>query len=111
LIEKKFRLKSLDLSYLLDKGEQTTSKLFIIRYSESKESYPRFACIVSRKLAPKAVERNKLRRRVYEAIRLIIKEEKTTKNIDYALIPKKNILNKDQNEIKEDLRTIILSHG
>lgn len=67
---------------LFGKGERISSPYFLCKYfiqkprtdlAEAKEDLvPRFAVIVSKKIAKKAVKRNLLRRRLQEALRLHI---------------------------------------
>jgi ribonuclease P protein component len=103
MIAKDFRLKRNQINYLLNKGDSLSSKLFIARYVENNKDFSGFCVIISRKLSGKAVERNRLRRQIYEAIRTSGLTEKSTNNVDIALIPKKPILKKSFSEIKEDL--------
>lgn len=108
MIAAKFRIPRADISYILKKGEQFISKLFIVKYTENKEDFSRYRVIVSRKIYPKAVKRNHLRRQIYEAIRLNQGKEEGKKK-DLVLIPKKNILKADYKSIEEDIKKII--HG
>jgi len=103
MIPKDFRLKRNHINYLLNKGDSLSSRLFIARCAENNKDFSRFCVIISRKLSNKAVERNRLRRQIYEAIRTSELTTKSTTNVDIALIPKKLILKKSFQEIKEDL--------
>lgn len=98
------------IPYILKKGESTTSKLFIIRYTQNKESLNRYRTIVSKKIEPKAVKRNKIRRQIYEAVRLKEKDQQAQKTtFDTILIPKKQIKDSSFQEIKDDI--LPLFHG
>ena len=107
MIAKNFRLQSNKIDYLLDKGLSTNTKIFIVKYAQNKQDFPRFCVIISKKIANKATARNKLRRQIYESIRttglLTIMS-----NTDIVLIPKKSITSKSFNEIKEDIKTLSL---
>lgn len=113
MISQKYRLTRNQIQYILKKGESSISKLFIIRYIRNQEDHNRYCVITSKKIYAKAVERNHLRRQIYEAIRLVEKECETLKetHTDIALIPKKKITNEFYKEIEEDLRAIIKKHG
>lgn len=104
------------INHILKKGKTRHSKIFIIKYLENRapeltkaelakpESTnralkTRFRAIVSRKISKKAVKRNKIRRRIYEAIRRFSQ----IKEIDAILIPKKIILTATFAEIKSDI--------
>jgi ribonuclease P protein component len=108
MIAKPFRIPGNDIIYLLKKGESTQSVFFIIRQNKNNLDHLRASVIVSKKLIKKAVYRNKLRRRIYEAFRLIIKENDTLPSKDIILIPKTGILKTDFWKIKKDLLNFLL---
>lgn len=60
-----------------------------------------FAVVVSKKTAKDAVTRNKLRRRVYTAIRDSLAD--VPKELSMVLYPKKEILTADYTEVKMDV--------
>lgn len=98
------------IPYILRKGKSTTSKLFIIRYKQNKEQINRYRTIVSKKVEPKAVQRNKIRRQIYEAVRLKEKDQQAKQTtFDIILIPKKQIKESNFQEIKDDILTLF--HG
>ncbi len=108
MIAKKYRIPRQDIPYILKKGEENTSKLFIIRLKEGNEQFSRYRVIVSQKIHPKAVKRNYLRRQVYEAIAQVSKTHKSTQKSDLVLIPKKKILNSNYQEILKDIQENII---
>ncbi len=99
MIAKKFKIPKKHIALILKKGESFDSKLFVVRFWENKIEFPRFRIIVSTKFAKKAVDRNKIRRRIYEALRLITKEKSNLRHLDIVFIPKKQILKKEFQEI------------
>lgn len=58
------------IKYLFGHGQTIRTPMFGVRYvnNSRRENY-RLAVIVSKKVAPKAVTRNKIRRRLFEAVR------------------------------------------
>ncbi len=104
MIAKKYRIPREKIPYLLRKGQSMASRLFIIRYNRNEENFARFRTIVSKKIDPKAVKRNFLRRQIYEALRLNQQEE--LKPLDIILIPKKQIQRSSFDQIRADLREI-----
>ena len=106
MIAKKFRIPRLNIAYLLEKGDEKRSKLFIIRYKKNNKKFCRYRVIISKKLADKAVLRNHLRRQIYETIRLNLIDQPTTikENLDLIFIPKKIILKIAFKEIENDLK-------
>ncbi|MBI4234769.1 ribonuclease P protein component [Candidatus Peregrinibacteria bacterium] len=107
MIAKKYRVPREKIAFILRKGEERASEFFIIRLSANVESFSRFRTIVSRKMDRSAVKRNSLRRKIYEAIRLNVKENDTRTGKDIILIPKKKILNKSFLAIKKDIKKTI----
>lgn len=110
MIAKKNRVPREKISYILSKGGSSTSRFFIIRYTGNDVNFSRYRTIVSKKIDAQAVNRNKLRRQIYEATRENIKiEEKNSPKYDIILIPKKSIKETDFKHISEDISSIILN--
>ncbi len=111
MIARKYRIPKEKIPYILKKGDQYTSALFIIKYTKNIELFFRYRVIISKKIDKSAVKRNKLRRQIYEAIRLHStntelegkKPLKNNSNCDILLIPKKNILLNSYKEIEKDI--------
>ncbi len=124
MLEKKYRIERNKVQYILKKGEDSISKLFIIRYIGNNENHNRYCIVVSKKIDPKAVGRNKLRRQVYEAIRgcegsqsqlpgtrrVGTAEQSISSHLDIVLIPKKSILKAKFEDIASDIKDIITLH-
>ncbi len=138
MLEKKYRIERNKVQYILKKGEDSISKLFIIRYIKNNENYNRYCTVVSKKIDPKAVGRNRLRRQIYEAIRgcegsqsqlpgtrrvgtgsqsqlpgtrrVGTAERSIYSHLDSVLIPKKSILKAKFEDIEADIKSIITTH-
>ncbi|MBQ3318466.1 ribonuclease P protein component [Candidatus Saccharibacteria bacterium] len=76
MLSKKYRFHSRGgVNYTYKKGRPVfSSKELTIIYNENPKKFLRFAVVVPKKVQKLAVNRNKIRRRLYEAIRLEIKE-------------------------------------
>lgn len=114
MIAKKFRVPKNLIPYILKKGNEATSQLFIVRKKENSRPFSRYRIIVSSKVASKAVDRNKLRRRIYEAIRSHIPTEQPSREGKYAdriLIAKKKIIDYTFQELEKDLKNNIISYN
>ncbi len=111
MLAKPQRLEKRQVEYILKKGQSSTSKLFILKFTENNEEKSKYATIISSKISKKAVERNKLRRQIYEIIRTALKESTPEKNLNLVLIPKKQILSSSFEEIQEDIKEIIIQNG
>ncbi|MCX6735272.1 MAG: ribonuclease P protein component [Candidatus Peregrinibacteria bacterium] len=108
MLAQKYRVPRQYIDYILKKGESYTSKFFIVRYKPNREGFCRFRIIISKKVDPKAVKRNHLRRQGYEGIRLNLPEV-TTSGLDMILIVKKNALKASYQSIEDDLKNNIIN--
>lgn len=73
MLEKKFRgLKPSDVSELFKREgvKSTATRYFRVNWKSYSQGYPQFVVITTSKTAKSAVVRNRLRRRIYEMIRL-----------------------------------------
>lgn len=96
------------IDYILKKGNLHSSKFFIIRFRENRQHFCRYRAIVSKKVDPKAVKRNHLRRQIYEAIRTNLPQtEVSGNNLDLILIVKKNALKASFAQIEADIKYLI----
>lgn len=93
MIQKRFRLTHDEVLLVLKKGKTERTSLFTLRYKTNSHSFDRFSIIVSKKIHAKAVKRNLIRRRIYEAIRKNkLLRNSSKKWFDVVLIPRKNII-------------------
>ena len=99
MLPKSFRVAVDKIPFILRKGNKIESKFFIILFITNEEGHSRYRAIVSKKISKKAVVRNKLRRRIYNTLRLAPHEESN----DYIVIPKKQTLNRSFKELSTDL--------
>lgn len=69
MLSRKHRLGRVrDFENLKKQGRSSRTRFFSVRYAASDQPEPRIAVVVSTKISKKAVERNKLRRRVRSII-------------------------------------------
>lgn len=70
MLSKKYRFHSRGgVKYTYSHGKTIRSPKLSLVYNENTRGFQRFAVVVSKKIAKSAVVRNRIRRRVYEAIR------------------------------------------
>jgi ribonuclease P protein component len=107
-LAKKNRL-NLRLNRLRIEGacQKLHSPLFTYLVASQQEplSQSRFAIVLSKKLAKKAVDRNKIRRNISESIKNSL--SKLPQKKDIILIPKKELLDKDKLQISKDLENVL----
>ena len=77
--------------------------LFSVSVGPSRFSEPRFACVVSKKVAAKAVARNLIKRRCRA---IIEKEMKRLPPASYVLYAKKDAARAGYGDMEKDIRTL-----
>ena len=71
MLNKKFRFHSRGgVKYTYQKGKTIRTPKISLVFASNPKGFQRFAVVVSKKVLKSAVGRNRIRRRVYEAIRL-----------------------------------------
>ena len=58
------------VNYVYQKGKNIRMSNLVLFYAPNTRGYRRFAVVISKKIVKSAVGRNRIRRRLYEAIRL-----------------------------------------
>lgn len=101
-LPKKYRL-SLNKSSIIGRKYQAPFFSLVVKENTGDK---RFAFVIGIKTAKKAVIRNKIRRRLQEAIKEFIP---TLKPGDYVFYAKKAILDKNYNQIRDELK-IFFTH-
>lgn len=94
------------------KGEMKASELFSVLWikTETRDEKPnsrenkKFGTIISKKISKKAVDRNQIRRRLMEAVRLNM--DIFPEGFRGIFLVKKNILNKNEKEVEECLKKL-----
>lgn len=99
MIPKSLRLTKSDFNTLQTKVI-FRGDLFDIAIAKNKEK--KFACVISKKRIKKAVDRNKVRRRIYSSI------QELQPNIPYGVIiyPKAKSLESPYSQIQEEIRSV-----
>ena len=73
------------LKFLYKNGQAVRSRYFTVRYiTNPRRQQPRFAGVISKKVHKSAVGRNRIRRQVYERLRVDVLPR--VKNVDIAVI-------------------------
>lgn len=106
MINRSLRINKQRIPYILKKGHTLKQGLFTVRYMENKEQYCRFITIVSKKIERLATKRNKIKRKIYEGIRLDHKILEKNPKLDILLIPHKQIRSSDYESIDKSLKEL-----
>lgn len=100
-------LKGKDIKNILSHNKNLLkTKTFIVIYQKNNLGYPRFGFIASKKLSKKAVERNRAKRLLKEAVRLNFPSIKDL-SYDIVFIARKYILNSKLQDVLEDLLSFL----
>ena len=88
----------------MKKGSLLTTDLFVVKYlHQDNDDIPRFTVVTSVKLSKKAVERNAVKKKIYEAIRLQMPEKLP---LYIAIVPKKHVLDVKYEKIETDITNL-----
>lgn len=68
------RLSVLQFNLVMEKGRITHSPLFILRSLNAPDGCTHISAVAPQKIFKKATQRNKLRRRIYEAVQVVFSE-------------------------------------
>ena len=110
MLKKKYRGLSRDqVAEVFSKDAKTNSNSFFrIRWLKTDDSYPQFVVITTPAFHRSAVKRNRVRRQVYEWIRLNFKD--WTRGIRIAILVKKPALDAERVKFHQALQ-YLFSHG
>jgi ribonuclease P protein component len=68
MLKKRFRLNTSQFKEVFNFGQPVRGELYLAKKKDNELAYSRFAVVVSKKIAKKAVERNYLKRKFMHAI-------------------------------------------
>lgn len=103
MLPKNQRLTRTEFSTLFESGKRIANNAFMLIYDDpgSAKSFPQISIVVSKKLLPKAFDRNAFRRRVYNTLK------KVSYNHDSILMTKKPALTLTLKELQEQLEELL----
>lgn len=97
--------KQKDFDLLKKKGKQVSTDLFNYVYLQEDTKRKQIGFVVSKKISKKAVARNKIRRRLSEAVRLLLPRIKP--GVKAIFFVKQKIKNSSYQEIYDRVRDVI----
>ena len=107
MLSKKYRFHSRGgVRYVYQKGKTVRTPRMSLVFVKNERGFTRVGVVVSKKVEKTAVGRNRIRRRVYEAIRLNM--DKLPKEVDYVfVIFSKKVADMPFSELEENLGLLV----
>ena len=106
MLAKKYRLtRQKDFDNVFKKGRSFFVKEVGIKVLKNDLGYPRFGFVVSNKIAKKATERNKIKRRLREVIRLKLPKVKV--GVDGVVVARAGIEKLEYQDIERRIDTCL----
>jgi ribonuclease P protein component len=68
MLARSFRLQKKDFDRIYKKGQTARQDLFLLRYIPNRASHCRFSVVIAKKIVAHAVDRNQIKRKVYQII-------------------------------------------
>ena len=107
MLNKKYRFHSRGgVRYVYQKGKTIRTPKMSLIFAENTKGFTRFAVVVSKKVEKTAVNRNRIRRRIYEVLRNNL--ELIPKKADYIFVVFSNdILKMPSSELEKTLGKLV----
>ena len=102
------RIKKKDFKGIQKNGKNIRGDFLALKFAENRLNYFRVSCVVSKKVERKAVKRNKIKKRLREAVRRVVKEGK---GYDFIFFAKPKIKEKKFEEILREIDKILKKAG
>ena len=94
-----------DIEQVFKRGRYFFVRDLGIKFIKNNLDYPRFTCVVSNKISKKAVERNRIKRRLREIIRLTIPN--LPQDIDLVVFTRPSIKEIDYQEMEKQIHSCL----
>lgn len=105
MIPRQNRLKhNKDFKQIFDTGRWVGGGLVTLKYAKNEDGdAPKIGFMVGTKVSKSSAKRNVARRRMREAVRLMLKSGKISDQFDFIVIGNKEVAGKLYNEIRENV--------
>lgn len=112
MLPKKYRFSLRTQNSRLKKdGQKHYSPFFTLvsaNHQEQNIGHPRFCVLLSKKVSPLAVVRNKIKRRSFSALAVILPQLSCQK--DFLIIPKKETANLNQEQFNLEIKKLFITN-
>ena len=98
-------MKKKEFEAVFRKGKTKAGKLVFLKILKNNQDDNRFGVVVSKKISKKAVNRNKIKRRLRETIR----QAHIKPGLNIIIIAKPEIIDKNYQDIKNELEDLFKS--
>lgn len=98
-------MKKKEFEAVFRKGKTKAGKLVFLKILKNNQDNNRFGVVVSKKISKKAVNRNKIKRRLRE----IIRQAHIKPGLNIIIIAKPEIIDKNYQDIKNELEDLFKS--
>lgn len=99
------------LRYLFKNAQAVRSRHITIKYvANPRRKYPRFSVVVSKKVHKSAVGRNRMRRRLYEIVRLEMPQLASTYDVA-LIITNSEVMNMEYAELATSIKDLFAQAG
>jgi len=105
MLSKQNRLPSVVIPVAMRTGKRVFADAFQMTIVSNTLPVSRFACIVSKKIAKHAVDRNRMKRIVSESIRLLLPKIKP--GFDCVIVAKKNFSDSNTKDVETVIHEIL----
>jgi len=90
----------------MEKGRVAHSPLFLLRYVQNTSAHSRIAAIVPVKVVKTASGRNKLKRKIYEAVQKVY--PRIVSGYTIAILAKATAITADSQSIESDIKDLLI---
>ncbi len=105
------RLPGARYARIFDRGRSVKGRLLVAWHLESPDADRRAGVVVSKRSFHDAVDRNRAKRLLREAFRLLVKEGAMPERTEWILIGRASLVGKKVLDVMEDLRTCLASQA
>ena len=106
MLAKQYRLQEdKDFESVFKKGRVFSGKSLFLKFKKNNLQVSRFGFVIGKKISNKAVVRNKLKRQLRGIVRKNLANTKP--GFDIVVVVKPEIINKNYQEIKNDLENLL----